>query len=233
MKNRVASSPEASAPPATRHSPPIADYLLPITDMKPITLKSTVLALLPATLLSCSSCSTEPKEEGAGFTAIQPGVPGGLIVDTYKETVTVTGIDKATRKVTLVTRDGTKSTIKCGPEVANFAQIEVGDQVKATVTEQLVIFVRNPGEPSGDGAAAAVALAPLGAKPGGVMANTEEITAKVKSIDVKHRKATLLFPDGTSKTFKVRKDVEMTKHSVGDEVVIRATEAVAISVEKP
>jgi hypothetical protein len=25
----------------------------------------------------------------------------------------------------------------------------------------------------------------------------------------------------------------MTKHSVGDEVVIRATEAVAISVEKP
>ena len=71
--------------------------------------------------------------------------------------------------MTLVTPDGAKSTVKCGPEVANFAQIEVGDQVKATVTEQLVVFVRNPGEP-------AVTVpprrctAPIGDKPGGVMA---------------------------------------------------------------
>jgi Cu/Ag efflux protein CusF len=201
--------------------------------MKPITLKPTVLALLPAALLSFSSCSTEPKGEGAGFTAIQPGEAGGVIVDTYKETATVTGIDKATRKVTLVTPDGTKSTVKCGPEVANFAQIEVGDQVKATVTEQLVVFVRQPGEPAGNGALGVVTLAPIGAKPGGVMANTEEITAKVKAIDLKHRKATLMFTDGTSHTFTVRPDVDMTKHAVGDEVVFSATEAVAISVEKP
>ena len=201
--------------------------------MKPITLNLPVLALLPAALLAFSSCSTEPKHQGAGFEVIQPGQAGGVRVQTYKETATVTGIDKVTRKVTLVTKDGTKSTVKCGLEVANFAQIEVGDQVKATVTEQIVVFVRNPGEPPGDGAAAALALAPLGAKPGAVMANTEEITAKVKSIDLKHRKATLLFPDGTSHTFKVRPDVDMTKHAVGDEVVIRATEAVAISVEKP
>jgi translation elongation factor P/translation initiation factor 5A len=201
--------------------------------MKPITLNLTVLSLLPAALLSFSSCSTEPKHQGVGFEVIQPGQAGGVRVQTYKETATVTGIDNVTRKVTLVTKDGTKSTVKCGPDVANFAQIEVGDQVKAVVTEQLVVFVRRPGEPSGDGAAGVVALAPIGAKPGGVTANTEEITAKVKAIDLKHRRATLLFPDGTNHTFKVRPDVDMTKHSVGDEVVIRATEAVAISVEKP
>jgi hypothetical protein len=60
-----------------------------------------------------------------------------------------------------------------------------------------------------------------------------EITAKVKSLDVKHQKATLLFPDGTTKTFKVRKDVDLTKQTVGTDVVMRVTEAVAISVEKP
>jgi Cu/Ag efflux protein CusF len=201
--------------------------------MKPITLKLTIPALLPAALLAFSSCSTEPKGEGTGVTAIRQGEAGGVRVETYKETATVTGIDKATRKVTLVTKDGSKSTVKCGPEVANFDQIEVGDQVKAIVTEQLVVFVRNPGDPSGDGAATAVLLAPLGAKPGALMANTEEVTAKVKAIDLKHRKATLLFPDGTSHTFKVRPDVDMTKHAVGDEVVFRATEAVAVSVEKP
>jgi translation elongation factor P/translation initiation factor 5A len=201
--------------------------------MKPITLNLTVLSLLPAALLSFSSCSTEPKHQGVGFEVIQPGQAGGVRVQTYKETATVTGIDNVTRRVTLVTKDGTKSTVKCGPEVANFAQLEVGDQVKAVVTEQFVVFVRRPGEPSGDGAAGVVALAPIGAKPGGVIANTEEITAKVKAIDLKHRRATLLFPDGTSHTFTVRPDVDMTKHAVGDEVVIRATEAVAISVAKP
>ena len=192
-----------------------------------------IAALLPAAILTFTSCSTEPKGESTGLTAIQPGKPGGVMVETYKETATVTGIDKATRKVTLVTQDGKKTTFTAGPQVANFAQIEVGDQVKATVTEQLVVFVRKPGEPSGDGAAAAVLLAPLGDKPGALLAQTEEITAKVKSMDVKRRKATLLFPDGTSHTFKVRPDVDMTKHSVGDEVVIRTTEAMAITVEKP
>lgn len=194
-------------------------------------------ALLPAAILTFTGCSTESKSEakpsGTSLIAVQHGVAGGVMVDTYKETATVKAIDKAARKVTLVTADGAKSVVTCGPEVANFAQIEVGDQVKAIVTEQLVVFVRQPGEPAGDGAAAALVLAPLGDKPAGLIANTEEITAKVKAIDVKHRKATLLFPDGTSKTFKVRPDVDMTKNKVGDEVVFRTTEAVAVSVEKP
>jgi translation elongation factor P/translation initiation factor 5A len=192
-----------------------------------------LLAAAFVSALAFSSCSTEPKGESAGFAAIRPGEPGGVMVETYKQTATVTGIDKATRKVTLVTKDGAKTTFKAGPEVANFDQLEVGDQVKATVTEQLVVFLRKAGEPTDDGAAAAVALAPLGAKPGVLMANTVEVTAKVKSIDVKHQKATLLFPDGTSHTFKVRKDVDLTKQTVGAEVVIRTTEAVAVLVEKP
>lgn len=201
--------------------------------MKPITLKLTILALLPAATLVFTSCSTEPKAEDPGWTASQYGVAGGVKIATGRVTATITGVDKATRKVTLVTKDGAKQAFTAGPEVANFAQLEVGDQVKATVTEQLVVFVREPGQPSDDGAAAAVALAPLGEKPGALMASTVEITAKVKSIDVKHRKATLLFPDGTTKTFPVRQDVDLTKHRVGDEVVIRATEAIAVSVEKP
>ena len=201
--------------------------------MKRNILNWAALTLLPAAMLAFTSCSTEPKGEGAGFTAVHPGVPGGVIVQTYKETATVTGIDTATRKVTLVAKDGAKTTVKAGPEVVNFDQIQVGDQVKATVAEQLVMFMRKNGEPANDGEAAAVALAPVGAKPGVVMANTVEVTGKVEAIDLAHRKATLRFPDGTAKTFKVRKDVDMTKGKIGDEVVFRTTEALAISVEKP
>ena len=201
--------------------------------MKRNTLNWAGLTLLSAAVLAFTSCSTEPKGEGAGFAAVQPGVPGGVIVQTYKVTATVTAVDAASRKVTLTMADGAKTTVKAGPEVVNFDQIQVGDQVKAMVAEQLVMFMRKNGEPANDGEAAAVALAPVGAKPGILMANTVEVTGKVEAIDLAHRKATLRFPDGTTTTFKVRKDVDMTKGRIGDEVVFRTTEALAISVEKP
>jgi Cu/Ag efflux protein CusF len=165
--------------------------------------------------------------------AFQEGVPGGVMVGTYQETATVTAIDAASRKVTLVGPDGSKTVFKAGPEVINFDQMRVGDQVKATVVEQLVVFLREEGMPSSDGQATTVALAPKGVKPGVLMADTVEVTATVKSIDLNRHKATLEFPGGKSKTFPVRPDVDLTKVRLGEEVVIRTTEAMAIVVEKP
>ena len=201
--------------------------------MKRNILNSAGLTLLSAGVLAFTSCSSTPTGEGAAGVAYQEGVPGGVVVETYKMTATVTGIDAANRKVTLVTPEGKKDTVTCGPEVINFDQIHVGDQLKVAVTEQLAVYMGQAGAPPSDGAAAVVALAPKGAKPGAVMANTVQVTAKVTAIDLKHHKATLQFPDGTTKTFPVRKDVDLTKRQVGEEVVIRTTEAVAISVEKP
>ena len=54
-----------------------------------------------------------------------------------------------------------------------------------------------------------VALAPKGAKPGGIMAATTQVTAKVTAIDVEHHKATLQFEDGTTRTVAVRPDVDL------------------------
>ena len=192
-----------------------------------------VIALTPAAMLALTSCSSTPKTKPTTTAVYQQGVPGGIFVETYKNTATVTAIDAANRKVTLVTPDGRKETFKAGPEVVNFDQIRVGDQVKATLTEQLAVYMAKDNPPAVEGEAALVALAPKGAKPGGLMANTVQIIAKVKAIDLKHHKATLQFPDGTTKTVAVRQDVDLTQRQVGEEVVIRATEAVAISVEKP
>jgi len=200
--------------------------------MKSKLLKFAAMTLTGAGMLALTSCSSTPEGEGFTMVAAQKGVPGGTIVETYRITATVTAVDASSRKVTLVTPDGKKTIFKAGPEVVNFGQIQVGDQVKTTVAEQLVVFVRKSGELANDGEAAAVAVAPLGAKPGVLMANTVEVTAKVEAIDLKAHKATLRFPDGTSKTFKVRQDVDLTKSKLGDEVVIRTTEALAITVEK-
>jgi hypothetical protein len=208
----------------------------PINQMKLKNLTRITWALLPAalvTLTSCSSTSSPPAIESSSSTSFQQGVPGGVAVETRKLTATVTDIDAADRKVTLVTRDGKLTTVKCGPEVVNFDQIRIGDQLKVTVTQELVAYLADAGAPPSDDAGTAVVLAPRGAKPGGVLAETVQVTARVTKIDLKHHKATLRFPDGTAHTVAVRPDVDLTQRKVGEQVVIRTTGTVAISVEKP
>jgi hypothetical protein len=164
---------------------------------------------------------------------IAGGVPGGAIVQTYELTATVGAIDKASRKVTLVTPEGIKKTVKIGPDAINFDQIQVGDQLRITATEELVVQMAGTGESADDGSAAVVALAPKGAKPGGVVAETSRVTATVTAVDPTKHTATLQFEDGSTRTFPVRADVDLGKRKVGEKVVFRLTETVAISVAKP
>ena len=163
--------------------------------------------------------------------AVRPGVPGGVVVQTYDQTATVSKIARETRRMTLAEPDGTQINVKCGPQLANFDQIQVGDKVSATLTEQLVVFVRNSGEAPTSTGRSTVDLAPVGADP--VVADTEEISCKVTGIDLPNHKATVQFPDGRTKTFKVREDVDLSQEKVGENVVLRSTETMAIRVQRP
>jgi hypothetical protein len=135
--------------------------------------------------------------------------------------------------VTLLSPDGFKTTVKAGPDVINFDQIRVGDQLKVTATEELVVRLADPGESAEDQADAVVALAPMGAKPGGLAAETVQIIGTVTAIDAANRTATLKFEDGASKTFPVREDVDLAQRKIGDKVVFQVTEMIAIEIEQP
>ena len=79
--------------------------------MKAKLLQIAELALLPAALLSfasCSSTSTPPPAVGSARIDYTKGVPGGVIVQTFKTTATVTAIDQANRTATLLGSDGKK-----------------------------------------------------------------------------------------------------------------------------
>jgi hypothetical protein len=197
--------------------------------MKPTTLKLATLALLPAAMLTFTSCSTTSGDEEVAVFETSDGV---AIVDTIKISATVTSIDATKRKVTLTMADGKRTTVKCGPEVVNFGQIAINDRVNITMTEELAVFLGAGAPPSAAGAAA-VALAPIGAKPGGMMADTLQITAKITAIDAKKRQVTLALPDGSTKTVKAGKKVDLSDVKLGDNVTLQHTEALAISVEKP
>jgi len=193
----------------------------------------TLLSAATLILASCSSTPTPPPDVGSARIDYTKGVPGGTIVQTFKTTATVTAIDQAKRTATLRGSDGKKFMVKVGPAAVNFDQVHVGDLVNATVTQKIVAYLDKENTASGDGAAAAAALAAKGDQPGGAVAETAQVTARIIAIDASKRTATLRFEEGTTQTLPIRDDVDLSLLKVGDQAVFRVTEMIAISVEKP
>jgi Cu/Ag efflux protein CusF len=169
--------------------------------------------------------------------AVKPeaGAEGARIsLEKATATATVDSIDPATRTITLKSADGGTRSIKLGKECVNFDQIKVGDQVRATLAQEIVVSVRKAGtQPEPGVTGTAVALAPKGAKPGIIVVDTDEISAQIKSIDAANSSVTLSDADGATKTIKVGPDVKLSELKPGDDVTARVTQGVAIVVQKP
>jgi hypothetical protein len=195
--------------------------------------KLMTLALIPATLLLTTACTSTQTGETTMSATAQSAEPGAIVVDTAGMTATVAAIDARNRRITLVAPDGRRATYKVSKDVINFNQIRVGDQVNATVTEELAVFLRPAGTSPSVGEGAEVALAPKGAKPGVVMTETAEVTARVVAVDAISHRVTLQFADGSTKTVRVNPDINLVNVAPGDAVTVRITEALAVLVEKP
>jgi hypothetical protein len=204
--------------------------------MNPVTLRYLQIALLSPTLLvlpSCTSTGPQPKAERAEAAAYQPGVPGGKAVETTTVTARIVSVIPNTRELTLDLPDGTRETVKCGPEVVNFDQLRKDDTVKITLTQEVAVAMAKESDAPGATGDGIVSLAPKGGTPGGVMAATTQVTATVIAIDLGHHTAVLQFPDGQTRTVAVRHDVDLSKRKVGEKVNIRMTTAMALRVDKP
>lgn len=183
--------------------------------------------VLGAVILSLAAACAGPNVE------VYERADGTTIVESTEVKATVTAVDARARTITLKRRFHKAQTFKADKSIVNFDQIQVGDEVYAVVLEELAVTVVPGGAPPMVGAGAAVALAPEGSKPGVVMANTVGVTAQITAIDSHAHAVTIEFPDGSAKTVKVRKHIDLEELSLGDSVFIQITEAVAIAVVKP
>ena len=195
--------------------------------------KLTALAFVPTALLLTIACTSTRTGESTTLATAQSAEPGAIVVNTTGMTAIVAAIDPRNRRITLVGPDGRQATYKVSKDVINFNQIRVGDRVNATVTEELAVFLRPAGIPPSAGEGAEVALAPKGAKPGIILADTAEVTARVVVVDAISHRVTLQFADGSTKTVRVNPDINLANVAPGDAVTVRLTEALVVLVEKP
>ena len=159
--------------------------------------------------------------------------PGGVVVDVTAVSGEVTAIDYQKKTVTLKGPEGNLVTLHA-KNARNLDKVKVGDMVNAKFIESLAIFVRKADSPPSAEEAQAVALAPKGEMPAGLVAQTVQITANVEAIDYQKRTVTLKGPEGGVKTIKVGDAVKrLDEVKVGDQVVLRVTEALALDVTKP
>ncbi len=185
------------------------------------------LAVLVA--LAAPAVAQQPKVQSAQSFASAPG--RGEMARTVRVSATVTAIDKATRTITLKGADGKEFPLVAGPEVRNFDQIKVGSEVVVGYLEALAIELKKGGgakvervDTSAEGRAEA------GAKPGAAAARKVTAVGDVIALDAATQTATLRGPNRTvdlhvpdAKQFKLI--------TVGDQVQVTYTEALAVSVE--
>jgi hypothetical protein len=157
-----------------------------------------------------------------------PGVAG--MMQTVTLSATITAIDPATRVVTLRGPKGNELSVTAGPEVRNFAQLKVGDNVEVGYVEALVLELKKGGgAPVARTERAGGAGAKPGAAPGAAGGRQVTVVGDVVGVDEATQTVTVRGPQRTIE-LKVRDPEQRKLIAKGDQIQATYTEAVAVSV---
>jgi len=186
-------------------------------------------SILTAIVIASSVASPAVAQTGGVVAETAPGKAG--VAQTVKITATITAIDKATRDVTLKGPQGNEVTVTAGPDVKNFDQMNVGDQVNAQYVEALTLELKKGGgmtvARSDQGG---VLEAKPGQKPGGVAGRQVTIVADVVDVNPAKQSITLRGPKRTVEVV-VPDPAQFKLVAKGDQVEATYTQALAIVVE--
>jgi Cu/Ag efflux protein CusF len=187
--------------------------------------RKTLIALAAAAVLAAPVLA----QTGGGVVATAPGK--AVIAETVKITATITAIDKATRDVTLKGPQGNELTVTAGPDVKNFDQLKVGDQVALQYVEALSLELKK-----GGGAKVAktektdAVAAKKGEAPGGAAGRQVTVVADVVALDPAKQIVTLKGPKQTV-NLRVPDPAQFKNIAKGDQVEATFTQAMAVAVE--
>jgi len=166
---------------------------------------------------------------GGTVVASEPGK--AAVMETVKVTAGVAAIDKATRTVTLKTAKGKMLDVVAGPEVKNFDQIKVGDQLVVQYAQALTLEVKKGGGVREITQDSGAVKAKPGEKPAVAGAREVTIVADVIAVDPKKMTITVKGPRGRVVDLKVKNPEHFKVVKKGDQIEAVYVEAMAINIE--
>lgn len=189
------------------------------------TIRAAVIAGVIVMGLAMAAVGGAPPPEDARASVIS----ASLIVTV----ATVETIDYATRTVTLREATGNRVTLKVGRNAQNFDEVRQGDKIVAARYDEVAVGVRVSGRSPATEESQVVTFAPAGSKSDGIVVGTAALSAKVLAIDYQSRKLLLVSPAAPPRILHVDPSVpDFYGIQRGDQVMVRYTEAVAISIRK-
>jgi hypothetical protein len=99
--------------------------------------------LVPALIFAVTLALPAAAQNQSVVAGKAPGMAG--VAQTTEVSAKITAVNAATREITLKGPKGNEVTVVAGPEVKNFAQLKVGDNVTAQYVEWLVLELKKGG----------------------------------------------------------------------------------------
>ena len=152
--------------------------------------------------------------------------------DSLTVTATVDAIEHASRTLTLTKPDKSVSTIKVPKEYERFDALKVGDKLRVTYYDNIVLRVKEKGEKDVNSLGESLIPTP-GTKPGFTIGSQRAITATITAIDPKIPSISLSGPNNWKYSSRVVDKDALKLVKVGDRLDILWTEAVMLSTTTP
>lgn len=184
--------------------------------------------ILAAAIAALALATSVQAQTVSGNIATAPGA--AAMSRTVRAQATITAIDAGARAVTLRGPQGRELQITAGPEVKNFAQLKVGDQVELQYTEALLLeLVKGGGKAVAKTSAEAGATAKAGGAPGAIAGRRITVVGDVIAVDAATQMVTVKGPQRTA-TFHVADTERFKRIAKGDQIEATYAEAVAVAV---
>jgi hypothetical protein len=195
-----------------------------------------VLVTVASNFFGCANSmeksASAPAPGNADLQSKDAPIPAAVAGEVSSVTATVADIDYKARRATLKMPDGSMTPIAVSEAAYNFDQVKVGDLVDISYMQSVAVKLeKDSGGQAGVSTSSGMERAPKGQKPQGTIYNYIDVRAKVVDVDYSSRTVNLSGPDGNVFPVVVDQNVQNFEDvKIGDTVMVRYTEAIAISV---
>jgi Cu/Ag efflux protein CusF len=164
-----------------------------------------------------------------GTAAIASAQGTGMRAASVSKSATITAINPSTRNVTLKDAQGHVEDFHCGPEIARFNELKVGDTVTFSYHAAIVYQIAKPGA-AATGADVAITRG-QGPRPSGAVTQQQKATVTVETVDPAASTVSVRTAEGHLMTAQVQDKKQLDGVKAGDKIEVTFTEALMMTVE--